>query len=135
MRLTVRLGNTMFRVLFLVAERLAVERFIGNSFLKRYVPEIRCEEQKVQLRSELITILQKQDGTTNQGNPYSERTDPKATRLETNGRNPKRGQRREARSDTGLTRVRMSREITPGPYRQIKATVETSAQALVTLEP
>lgn len=53
----VRFGNTLFRVKFLITERLAVDVIVGTSFLNSHVIATRCSEQKIEFRTEMVPII------------------------------------------------------------------------------
>ena len=47
--LTIRLGNILYRVPFLVAERLAVDVILGTEFMKKHVQHICCRDKVIDL--------------------------------------------------------------------------------------
>lgn len=57
--LTVRFGNTLLRVRFIVSERLAVEVQIVTALLIKQVLAILCTDQKVQFRNDEVPIVKK----------------------------------------------------------------------------
>lgn len=89
----------------MVTERPSEDSIIGRSFLNRQVTDIRCADLNVQLSTEVIPIVQKDNALTNQGNPPSEWTDQKATKLEAKGRKTTEEQKEEVREHAKLTRV------------------------------
>lgn len=70
--LTVMFGNTLSPDRFMGAERLEVYSIIGTHFLNLHVTAIRFAEQRSQLNTEVIPIIQKNMGPTIQGNYQSE---------------------------------------------------------------
>ena len=58
-QLSVRLGITIYRVTFLVAEQLAVAALLGASFMNKHVDHICCRSQEIDLHEGCtIPILQ-----------------------------------------------------------------------------
>lgn len=55
--LTIRFGNTRYIVTFAVDERLEVDVIIGTAFMNEQVIPIRCREQVVQFRRDMVPIL------------------------------------------------------------------------------
>ena len=63
--LRIRFGNTMYRVPFIVADKLAVNVIIGTRFMNQYVDAIECRTQTIRpFRVATIPILSR----TNQRN-------------------------------------------------------------------
>ena len=78
--LSVRLGNTIYRVPFLIAEQLAVAALLGTSFMNKHVDHICCGSQEIDLhRGCTIPILQAHRGYQTEPNPSRCET-PIATR-------------------------------------------------------
>ena len=60
--LTIRLGNTLYRVPFLVAERLAVDVILGKAFMNKHIQNICCRDQAIDLyQGGTIPILASSD--------------------------------------------------------------------------
>ena len=55
--LRVRFGSAMYRIAFLVAERLTVSMIIGASFMNRHVRGIMCMDKEIPLTCATIRIL------------------------------------------------------------------------------
>ena len=59
--LLIRFGNKIFRVPFIVADKLVVEFIVGTRFMNRYVDAIECRNQKIRLNwGGTIPILSRQ---------------------------------------------------------------------------
>lgn len=114
---------------------VAVGIIIGTSFLNRHGTEIRCAEQKVQVCTEVITIVMKRQGLKVQGKKSSDWTGARTKKLREVECTSEKVRREEACAHEKLTQVRLSKAINLGPYSQVKATVVTLSNRLVTLEP
>lgn len=55
--LTVQVANTLYRVKFIIARRLAVEVIIGTALLNWHVLAIRCTQQRISFRNVNVPII------------------------------------------------------------------------------
>lgn len=60
--LTVRFTIFLFRVKFLVSDRLSVEVIIGTALLNNHVTSTLCTSQRIQIRNGELPMLKKFDG-------------------------------------------------------------------------
>lgn len=65
--LTTRFGNTLYRLQFIFADRLAVEVLIGKAFLNKHVIAILCTEQNIRFSNGDVPIAKKFFGGSDNG--------------------------------------------------------------------
>ena len=119
--LSVRLGNAIYRVPFLVAEQLAVAALLGTSFMNRHVDHICCRSQEIDLHQGCtIPILQAHGGYLTEQAPSDGET-PIATRR------PRAKKMQETHTVPLTTHVRVP------PMTQIPVEVDSRASGLALL--
>lgn len=52
-----RIENTLYRIKFIVAEKLEVDDIVGTAFMNRHFNAVICPEQKIKLRKGTILIM------------------------------------------------------------------------------
>lgn len=62
--LTVRSGNTLYRLRFIVVDRITVEVLTGTEFLNEHVIDILCTEQKIRFRNGEVPIVKQLTGVS-----------------------------------------------------------------------
>ena len=135
--LTIRLGNTLYRVPFLVAERLAVDVILGTAFTNKHVQHICCWDQVIDLyQGGTIPILAASDiyperskgaAPDNASGPgWDPDVDPKAHIYQ-------RGKRRKSICQTHA--IRLTEHVQIPPMSQAAVPVRTGASGLCFLEP
>lgn len=132
--MTVRFGKILYRVKSIIEYTLVVDVIIGTEFLNSHVIAIKCCEQKIQLRTAVLPIVQKHHGrSADVGLPDLSH---KWTEVRTRQAEIEKWQSEIAyKEEMGIALVRTSREITLPPYSQTKASVFSSPDGLVYLEP
>ena len=136
--LTIRLGNTLYRVPFLVAERLAVDVIQGTAFMNKHVQHICCRGQVIDLyQGGTIPILAASDiypersegaAPDNASGPGSDPdVDPKAHIYQ-------RGKRRKS-SIWQPHAIRLTEHVRIPAISQAVVPVRTGARGLCVLEP
>ena len=123
--LRVRFGNSLYRVAFLIAEKLSVPIILGTQFANRHVDAIRCIRGRVEFTRDSVPII----GHGNAEKPWTER-DAHICQREL--------LRKEAESHDAsvvLTRIRLAKSIHIPAFTQFKAHVTTLMQGLIVTEP
>ena len=123
--LRVRFGSAMYRIAFLVAERLAVSVIIGTSFMNRHVRGIMCMDGEIRLTRATIPILSRH----HERKPYVEA--PSSAGEPPSEVSPHRKEENFSCSHT----VKLSKPVTIPPRSQVAVPVRTEASGLVFLEP
>ena len=123
--LRVRFGNSLYRVAFLVAEKLSVPIILGTQFANRHVDAIRCIKGRVEFTRDSVPII----GHGNAEKPWTER-DALIRQREL----------LQADADSHdesvvLTRIRLVKPIHIPAFTQCKAHVTTLMQGLIVTEP
>ena len=122
-QLSVRLGNMIYRVPFLVAEQLAVVALLGTSFMNKHVDHIWCRSQEIDLHQGCtIPILQAHRG-------YQTEPDP------SDGEPPIATQRPRKKKMQETPTVRMTAHVRVPPMTQMPVEVDSRASSLAFLEP
>ena len=121
--LSVRLGNRIYRVPFLLAEQLAVAALFGTSFMNKYVDHICCRSQEVGLHQGCtIPILKAYRG-------YRTEPDP------SDGEMPIATRRPRAKRMQKTHTVRLTAHSGVPSMTQIPVEVDSRASGLALLEP
>ena len=125
--LRIRLGNSTYRVPFIVADKLAINVIIETRFMNHYVDAIECRTQTIRLfRGATIPILSRR----NQRNTNT-KYESEQPRKETTKRNQRDNDAPFSRPHT----VRLAKHFTIPPLSQMSVPVATTAAGLVYLEP
>ena len=123
--LRVRFGPSMYRVAFLVAERLAVSVIIGTSFMNRHVRGIMCMDGEIWLTRAKIPILSRHPRRKPGAEP------PLESRKVTEDPSPNR-----ERDNVNLPHtVKLAKFVTIPAKSQLAVPVRTEASGLVFIEP
>ena len=136
--LTIRLGNTLYRVPFLVAERLAVDVIVRTAFMNKHVQHICCRDQVIDLyQGGTIPILAARD-------IYPERSEGAAPDNASGpGSDPKVAPkahiyqlRKRRKSSIWQTHaIRLTEHVRIPPMSQAAVPVRTGARGLCFFEP
>jgi len=125
--LRVRFGNSLYRVAFLVAEKLSVPVILGTQFTNRHVDAIRCMLGRVDLVHDSIPIVGRGDGAKpwqQAGAHIEERVQMK------DGTKVKLGD-----SSSTLTQIRLVKPLFVPAFTQCKASVSTLMKGVIVTEP
>ena len=122
--LRVRFGSAMYRVSFLVAERLAVSAIIGTAFMNCHVRGIMCMDGNIKLTRATISIVSRHHGRK----PYVEAKSPSTETPD--GPPLHQGADNVNRPHT----VKLAKFVTIPPLSQVAVPVRTEASGLVFLE-
>ena len=121
--LSVRLGNTIYRVPFLIAEQLAVADLLGTSFMNKHVDHICCRSQEIDLHQGCtIPILQAHRG-------YQTEPDPSDGEAPIVTRRPRTKKMQETHT------VLLTAHVRVPPMTQVSVEVDSRASCLAFLEP
>ena len=125
--LRVRFGNALYRVTFLVVDKLAIPVLLGTQFTNRHVDAIRCIRGRIDFTRDSLPIIGRGDRSQpwrEDGVRIAERTKLASGEEVTVG----------DESHT-LTRIRLCRPCLIPPFTQKKAQVITLLQGLIVTEP
>ena len=125
--LRVRLGSATYRVLFVVAEHLAVSVIVGTSFMNRNVKGIMRMDQWIYLTGSKVPILAQHQGLrqASEGelhesqSPFAQKRKQRATESNLNAPNT----------------IRLAKHVKIPPLSQVAVPVTTQASGLVFIEP
>ena len=121
--LSVRIGNTIYRVPFLIAEQLAVAALLGTSFINNHVDHIGCRSQEIDFHQGCtIPILQAHRG-------YQTEPDP------SDGETPVATRRPRAKKMQETYTVRLTAHVRVPPMTQMPVEVDSRASAPALMEP
>ena len=125
--LRVRLGSATYRVLFVVAEHLAVSLIIGTSFMNRNVKGIMCMDQWIYLTRSKIPILPQHQGLrqVSEGELHESQT-------------PSAQERKQRTTESNLNApntIRLAKHVKIPPLSQVAVPVTTQSSGLVFIEP
>ena len=122
---SVRFGSTMYRVSFLVVERLVVSVIIGTAFMNRHVRGIMCIDREIKLTRATIPILSRHRG-------WKQYVNAKSPSTETPDGPPVR---QDADNINHPQTVKLVKIVTIPPMSQVAVPVRTNASGLVFLKP
>ena len=125
--LRVRLGSATYRVLFVVAENLAVSVIVGTRFMNRNVKGIVCMEQWIYLTRSKVPILAQHQGLCqlSEGELHESQS-------------PSAQERKQRTTESNLNApntIRLAKHVTIPPSSQVAVSVTTQASGLVFIEP
>ena len=121
--LSVRLGNTIYQVPFLIAEQLAVAALLGTSFMNKHVDHICCRSQEIDLHQGCtIPILQAHRG-------YQTEPDP------SDGETPIATRKPRAKKIQETHTVRLTAHVRVPPMTQMPVEIDSRTSGLAFLEP
>ena len=124
--LRVRFGNALYRVSFLVVEKLAVPVVLGTQFTNRHVDAIRCIRGKVEFTRDTLPII----GHGAIDDPWS---DSKARYVETGSKH--KDEAAEHDESHLLTRIRLAKPLLIPAHTQKKALATTLLEGVIVTEP
>ena len=127
--LSIRFGNTTYRVPFIVADKLAV--IVGTRFMNRYVDAIECRNQTIRLnRGGTIVILSRHDSRRSH-----ERPNDRQLNNDDQNDSPRNDKRTNDDPFNKPHTIRTARTVTIPPMSQVAIPVVTEASGLVYIEP
>lgn len=136
--LTVRFGNTLHGVRFIVADRLAVKVLIGTAILNRHVIDILFTKQKMRFRhGDWLIVKKLTRGSGADLTPLHVRNWTKSATLEIEGEESLEANKKEKKeiSEKERTRVRFFHKAVILPMSQICLESTTDESGLVVIEP
>ena len=129
--LRIRIGNTTYRVPFIVADKLAAEVIVGTLFMNRYVDAIECRNQTIRInRGGTIPILSRHDARR----PH-ERPNDKLKYNDDQNDSPRNDKRISDAPFNKPHTTRTARTVTIPPMSEVAIPVVTKASGLVYIEP
>ena len=124
--LRVRLGSATYRVLFVIAEHLAVSVIIGTSFMNRNVKGIMCIDQWTYLKRSKVPILAQHQGLRQLSEGDLQES-----------QSPSAQERKQRTTESNLNApntIRLAKHVTIPPLPQVAVPVTTKASGLVFIE-
>ena len=121
----VRFGSAMYRVSFLITERLAFSVVIGTAFMNRHVRGIMCMDGEIRLTRATIPILSRHDGRK----PYVE---AKSSSTETTDGTSVRP---DADNVNRPHTVKLAKFVNVPPLSQVAVPVRTETSGILFLQP
>ena len=125
--LRVRFANAVYRIPFVVVEKLTCPVLVGTQFLNEHVRAIRCIEQRIEFTQDTIPIL----GSGSRHTPWRDLRQRLAARVHLTSDD----NQADDNTVTTVSRIRLTRAITLAPMSQTKAQVTTQLEGLIITEP